>query len=166
MAILGIKVPDEIAEQLEPLEAPGEKVSQEEKHITLLYLGDDLPCEILAQIFVACARLTEKVKPFEVGLHEITTFPKNDHGFPVICPVIGQAIHNFYEELRHACDNEHVEYSQKFPTYKPHVTLSYSPDNLEGTDIDPIIWTVDNMVLWGGDHGDGRLATTFEFLGH
>ena len=165
MAILGIKVPEEIAEQLEPLEAPGERVPLEEKHITLLYLGDDLPCEVLGAIVVACARLTERVVPFELGVHEITTFPKNDHGWPVICPVIGQAIHSFHTKLMQACDNEHVEYSKKFPTYKPHVTLSYAPDDIEGVDIDPIIWTCGSMVLWGGDHGDQRLATTFEFMG-
>lgn len=165
MAILGIKVPEEIAKQLERIDAPGERVPRNEKHITLLYLGDDVPLEDIATVTIAAGHLTEDFKPFEVEIKEVTTFPEGDSGVPVICPVLGDELHRLHDELMASCDEEGVEYSKKFPTYKPHVTLSYSHEPVQGHEFRPLSWLCTEIVLWGGEQGDHRLSTTFELMG-
>jgi 2'-5' RNA ligase len=166
MAILGIKVPEDVAEELEEIAAPGEHVPPEEKHITLLYLGDNLPIETLGKIVMCCARVTECFKPFDVAVAEVTTFPPNEHGVPVICPVIGKELKHLHDVLVECCENEGIEYSHRYPDFKPHVTLSYAHDDVSTDTIYPVLWHVCDMVLWGGDETDHRLATSFEFLGH
>lgn len=165
MAILGIKVPDEIAKYLDRIEAPGEKVPRSDKHITLLYLGDDVSLEEIGHIVATTGRLTEEFPPFDVEISEVSTFPEGDQGFPVICPVVSDELQRLHDELAVSCDEDGIEYSKKFPTYKPHVSLSFSPTPFEGHEFRALTWTCADIVLWAGEESDHRIATTFELMG-
>lgn len=164
MAILALKVPYEVGRLLNTIEVPGEKVPLHEYHVTLLYLGKEVPLPTLGKIVVAVAQVAESFRPFTCSLDHITNFPEGDDGFPTICPVSSEGVHILNEELKEALDEHEVEYSKKFPEFNPHVTLSYAPDEMERKDFRHALdWTCYEMTLWGGDHGDERLATTYPF---
>jgi hypothetical protein len=118
---------------------------------------------------VAVYGVTSQTKPFMVGTNKITTFPPHpDHGtVPVICPIISPPLHDLQARLRVALDRAKVDYSKKFPEYKPHVTLSYLEDPAADAakeaaqDIPPIAWGVADIVLWGGEDSDQRFSANF-----
>jgi hypothetical protein len=62
-----------------------------------------------------------------------------------------------------AYDTAGIKYENKFPEYKPHVTLAWAEDNIEEHRIPTVEWGAHEMVLWGGDEGDRRVIVTFPF---
>jgi 2'-5' RNA ligase len=165
MAILTIKVPEDVSVKLSNIQVPGVKVPVSEKHITLLYLGDDVSIDVLGSVVIETARVTERIKPFKIHLKNMTSFPQGKDGYPVICPVVSKEIHGLHDALGDALDVHGIEYDKKWPEFKPHVTLSYAEDKPKDKKIDEITWTCNEVMLWGGDHGEHRLSTKFEFLG-
>jgi 2'-5' RNA ligase len=147
----------------------GEREPLGQQHITLLYLGDDVPIETLAKAIVAVYSVTSKTKPFTVQTNRVTAFPPHpEHGtVPIICPIVSETLHAFQAKLKAALDHAKVEYSKTFPIYKPHVTLSYVKDPLvfvehvADMDIPAIEWGVADIVLWGGDESDQRFSANF-----
>jgi len=169
MAVLGIHCPRDVARIFSQIECIGDKEPLWHQHITLLYLGDDVPIEQLAKAVVAIYGVTSKTKPFSVMADRVTSFPPHpEHGtVPIICPIVSPALHDLQARLRAAFDRMGIEYSRKFPEYKPHVTLSYTKDPLvfadhvADKDIPPIEWGVADIVLWGGEDGDQRFSANF-----
>lgn len=165
MAILAIKVPEDVSSVLSSIKVPGMKVPQDEKHITLLYLGDNLSIDTLGEIIIETARVTEHVSPFQVKLNGLTSFPKGNDGYPIICPIEIGELFMFHDRLVNVFDKRGIEYDKKFPDFKPHVTLSYSEERPKDRLFKEISWVCEDVMLWGGDEGEHRMATRFEFLG-
>jgi RNA 2',3'-cyclic 3'-phosphodiesterase len=163
MSFIGVRVPHEVARLLDQVKVPGECVPTHEKHITVLYLGKEVPLEQVGHAVVAAAEIASKVTPFRCTVESYTCFPKGDDGVPIISPVISPELHTLNETLKKAFDEANVTYSKKFPEYKPHVTLSYATEPVDTQPMGPLEWSVYEMVLWGGDAGDDRLAVTFPF---
>jgi 2'-5' RNA ligase len=166
MAIVCLKVPYNIAKTLSGIDVPGDHVPTEEKHITILNLGDDLSIQTIGKSVITCARVTEKMKPFQVQLNGYSTFPKGKLGIPIICHVQSEELHELHDQLSKAFDSSGIEYSKKFPEFKPHVTLSYCDEKIHDKKFkNSFTWTATDLVLWGGEHGDERIFTVFDFLG-
>ena len=163
MAFLGLKVPPETARLLSEIEVPGKKESRDRYHITVLYLGEDIDIKVLAQAMEVTLEVTSETKPFTVQCSRVSSFPGGDDGTPIICPVNSDPLHDFQAKIRAAYDAAGIDYSKKHPEYKPHVTLAYSPDDIEEKRITTVEWGAHELVLWGGDQGDGRLVITFPF---
>lgn len=163
MAFIGLKCPHEVGRLLHGIEVPGEKVPVDEYHVTLLYLGKDVPIETLGKAIVAAAEVAAAQKPFRCTLTHVTSFPKNDDGVPIICPVASPDLHELNDKLKKKFDGAGVSYSKKFPEYKPHLTLAYADSTPTEEEFGPLEWSAYEMVLWGGDAGDERLATNFPF---
>lgn len=163
MAFLGLRVPHEVARVLGQIEVPGTLVPGDHKHITILMFGKEVPIETISKAVVAVHEVSSKMVPFAVTLDHVACFPKNDDGVPIICPVTSPELLAFHGQLQKALDKAGVEYSKKFPEYKPHVTLSYAPEAVKEQKFGPIDWSVYEVVLWGGDSGDERLSVTFPF---
>lgn len=169
MAILGIHCPRDGARIFSQIEVMGDREPLGHQHITLLHLGDDVPIETLAKAVVAVYGVTSKTKPFTVQTSRVTSFPPHpDEGtVPIICPIVSDALHAMHGRLKASLDKAGVEYSKKFPEYKPHVTLSYVKDPLvfadhaADKDIPGIEWGVADIVLWGGNEGDQRFSANF-----
>lgn len=168
MSLLAIRLPNEIARLLSEVEVPGEKVSREEMHITMLYLGKETPIEQLVRGILATFEVTSKTRPFTVRTSRVTAFPPNpDDGTPIICPIESPELHALRKAIVASFQRNKVEFSNKYPQYKPHVTLAYSPDPLvhadHGADRDftPVEWGVGEIILWGGNSGDDGLTVTF-----
>jgi 2'-5' RNA ligase len=171
MAFLGIKVPNDIGRLLSEIEIPGEKVSRDTMHVTILYVGKETPIEQLVKVILAAYGVTSQTKPFTVETRRVSAFsPNPDDGVPIIALVESPALHNLKDALCAAFDASGVEYNKKYPVYRPHVTLGYTPDagvfaeQVAEKDIVPgVEWGVGEMVLWGGDSGDEKLTVTFPF---
>jgi 2'-5' RNA ligase len=170
MAFLGLQVPHQIARLLAQADYgdKGEPESTDTYHITGVYFGDELSIEEIAKIIVSAYKVTSRTKPFTVETSRVTTFPPHpEHGtVPIICRVDSEELHSLREALLQQFDEDGVGYDQKFPEFKPHVTLAYVKDEKDfklDMAIPTIEWGVGELVLWGGDSGDDKLVVTFPF---
>ncbi len=168
MAALMIPLPEETARVLSEIQVPGKKVDQGSSHITVLYLGKNVPVERIAVMIPVLFSITSETAPFAVSTSHVTTFPSNpDDGTPIIARIESEPLHALRKKLCAALDKAGVEYDKKYPEYKPHTTLAYDPDpDTHGSadlDIPEITWGAHEIVLWGSDQGTGRLVVKFPF---
>ena len=165
MAFIGCKVPHETARLLSELDVPGERESSGHFHITMLYLGDEVPIERLAKAIVATYSVTSQTRPFTVQTSRVTSFPtSNSHGYPIICRIDSDALHDLRRKIVAEFDAAGIEYDKKFPEYKPHLTLGYAENEpVEERRIPTVEWGAHELVMWGGDEADRRLVTHFPF---
>lgn len=173
MAFLGLKVPYETARLLGQVKVEGEKEDLSSMHITILYLGKELPIEAVTRAIEVAYEVTSNTKPFTVKTQLVTSFSVNkDSGIPIIARVESAPLLALRNALTAAFDAEGVNYDKKYPEYKPHVTLAYKKptgDSETGVEypadqnIPQLEWGVGEMVLWGGDAGDEKLSVTFPF---
>lgn len=162
MAALMFTVPDETARILQELEVP-EGTPEAHSHVTVVHLGDDVPIETIGELLPVLHRITAKTVPFSVSTSRITTFPAGEDGVPVIAAVDSPELHAFRTELCGAMDKAGIEYSRKFPTFRPHVTVTYAEDldtEFELT-FPAISWPCHDLLLWGSNRGTGRLVVKF-----
>jgi len=166
MAFLGLKVPHEAARLLGEIDVPGAKEATGSFHVTLLYIGNDVPIAALAEALKATFSVTSTTRPFTVQTNRVTCFPKNDNDkgkSPIICRIDSDPLHDLQAKIRTAYDDAGIEYSKKFPEYKPHMTLAYADEEIEERRIPTVSWGAHEIVLWGGDEGDNRLVMHFPF---
>lgn len=161
MALIGIKVPVETGKLLEGIEVPGNLESRAHYHITVCYLGKDVPIEKIAKAVAVTYEVTKATPPFAVRTSRVTCFPKNDDGVPIICAVESPALHAFRDRLKAAYEASGVTFSNKYPEYKPHVTLSYADEEIEDMHIAPVEWGAHELFLWASDDGDSGVVVTF-----
>jgi 2'-5' RNA ligase len=164
MALLSIQVPTEVSRALGRISVPGTPESRETYHVTLLYLGKDVAINDVSKALVVAYRVAEITKPVQLTIEEVSSFPGGDDGYPIICPVKSPELHQLWEALCSAFDEAGVEYSKKFPIYKPHVTLAYNTDKLkDNLSVGPIDWVAYEMTLWSGNSGDDAVTITIPF---
>ena len=162
MAALMLQVPQETARVLHELPVPGKKELQD-PHVTVMYLGKDLPIERIGEMLPVIFDVTSKTLPFSVSTSHVSTFPAGNDGVPVIAQVDSPALHSFRKKLTQAFKAADIPYDNKFPEYKPHTTLAYDPDPDSEVDLDipEVSWGAHELVLWGADRGTGRLVVKF-----
>jgi 2'-5' RNA ligase len=165
MSFLGLKVPHETARLLGGLEVPGKREAVSSLHVTMFYFGEGLDIERLTSIVKVTFGVVEEAKPFTVRTSRITSFPAGGDGQPIICRIESDALHDLRDKIRAAYEEAGVEFSDRHPEYKPHVTLSYSDEgDFEERRISTVEWGAHELVLWGGDSGDDKLVVHFPFV--
>lgn len=168
MALVTLKVPHEAAVLLEGIEVPGERLSASDMHVTLLYMGKDVPLVEVARAMMACHEVATRFSPFLLLLSRIETFPEGEDGTPVILPVTSPVVMSLQAGIKESFQRYGIEFSDKFPSFKPHVTLSYLPSGeqepvppgLPG----PLSWVAHEMVIWGGDAGESDVSIRIPFV--
>jgi 2'-5' RNA ligase len=165
MAFLGIRVPIETARLLKEIDVPGENTANSEMHITLLCFEDNWPISELAKSLEAAYDIVSKIKPFRVTMNKVTCFPKRGDKCAIIAPVKSAELHELRDKLAKSFDKEKIEFSKLFKDFKPHVTLSFNDEEIKERKIDEVEFVVQEVVLWGGDHGDDRIFITFPLKG-
>lgn len=170
MAFLGIRVPAEVGRLITGLEVPGEKESPSEYHITILCFDDNWPVSAISKALETTYDVVSKFKPFKVCAKNISHFPKReDNPIPIIAPIKSedlQDLQDLHKKLAKAFDADKIDFKKSFKDFKPHITLAYSKDEHDDFKIDPAIeFIVNEIVLWGGDHGDDRIFITFPLKG-
>jgi len=169
MAFIGLKVPDDASRLLAGVEVPGERHSASDMHVTILFLGQDLPITEVAKAMCAAFQVTSRTRPFVCGVKDVSSFPRGADGLPVICPVVSPGLMVLNAALRAEFDRLGLGYSKKYPEYKPHVTLSYDrvpggPDSYSAPLPGPLTWTASDMVIWGGNEADEILSVNLPFV--
>lgn len=163
MAMIAIRVPEETAKMLEQMAAsiPGDNQSTSDMHITLVSLGDGIPVETLAKAMEACHSVTSKTSPFSLEVREISSFDPGNNGTPIILPVESKELIELQSKILEALNEFGVEYSKKWPEFKPHVTLSYVEGMKGEVSLPhPIRWGAFEVEIFGADHGSGGMSIT------
>jgi 2'-5' RNA ligase len=167
MAFMGIRVPHETGRLLAGIEVPGKKVAVSELHITLLYFGENWPVSEISKALEATYQVVSRIKPFMVKAQRMMSFPGHDNsGSACIIRAESDELHTMRKKLAKEFDKQEIQFDKTYKTYKPHITLSYADKEIEETELEsPIEFPVQEVVLWGGDHGDDRIFVTFPLQG-
>lgn len=165
MAFLGIRIPHETGRLLAGIDVPGEKEGASEYHITLLCFDENWPISEIAHALEATYDVVSKVKPFIAMTEEVTCFPKHGDTAAIVAKVKSAELHELRDKLAKEFEKCKIEFSKTFKDYKPHITLAYNEDEIDEFKIDPVEFSIQELVLWGGDHGDDRIFITFPLKG-
>lgn len=164
MAFIGLRVPAATARLFGEIDVPGDKEDSASLHVTIIYLGEDVDISALTEAIQATYAVTSKTKPFTVRTSRVFSFPENPDyksGHPVISYVESDDLHALRDNLVAGLDGAGIEFNKKYPSYRPHVTVAYSPEAVEEFRIPTIEWGAHEIVMWGGDEGDRKLTVTF-----
>ena len=167
MSFIGLAVPHEISRLLASVDVPGETKHASSYHVTLFYLGDNVPVERLSDVLAPVYEVTSRTPPFTVETSEITSFPpKPDGTVPIVARIVSNDLVRLRAELKAAFDAAGIEYSKTFPDYRPHVSLAMLEGGERPADIPirKVEWGVGEIVLWGGDYEDDKLIVTFPLV--
>jgi len=164
MAALMLQVPEETARVLRELPVPGEP-EKGDPHITVIYLGKDVPIDLISSMIPVIYKISSATLPFSVTTNHVSYFPAGEDGVPIIAEVNSPELHRFRENLCKALDEAGLPYDKKFPEYKPHTTLAYdsNPETTVDLNIPEISWGAHELVLWGSNRDAGRLVVKFPF---
>lgn len=166
MAFIGLRVPLEAARLLSSVDVPGERQPPSDMHVTCVYLGKGVPMAQVAKAMVVLARVAAGFRPITFDLARVSNFPRNpDDGWPVICPVSSLELQRLHAEVKAALLQYGIPFSNKYPDYKPHVTLSYVRDGAPDFSVDeelpdPVPVAVHELTIWGGDRGPDQVMVT------
>jgi 2'-5' RNA ligase len=166
MAFLGIRIPLECGRLLSGIDVPGEKEGPSEYHITLLCFEENWPIAEISKALEATYDVIHKIKPFTIKTKKVSCFPKReDKPVPIIAKIESDDLHDVRKKLAKEFDKCKIEYSKTFKDFNPHITLAYADKEIKDIKIDTVEFVVQEIVLWGGDHGDDRIFITFPLKG-
>lgn len=162
MAFLGIKIPVETARLLADVDLPGKKVGVHEMHITILLFEDNWPISEISKALETAYDVVSKIKPFRVKTKKISCFPaKEGRPYPIIALMESDELQDLAKKLKRHFNKDDIDFDKTFKDYKPHITLAYHEKEIKDCKIEPVEFTVHEIVLFGGDHGDSRIFITF-----
>lgn len=147
MALVAFTIPPNVGRRLMPKpEVPGDLEELEQYHITLAYIDEASSPTNMAALLEAVAELTERSAPISAVVEEISNFNKGEDGYPIVCHVESKALHQFQKDLLKVLDKAGIEYSKKWPEYRPHITLSYAQEPYQAK-IDEVALSLDSVVI-------------------
>lgn len=162
--LLCIKIPKDIAKMLHEVDAPGEKEDLSDAHITLTHTKEsDASTEVLGDMIEVLVPLLQGVRPFAAHTSRVSVFDATSHSddkIPLVCRVESPELHSMRQKVAEAFDKAGIVFSKDFPDYKPHITLSYAPNEesvkKEWSDktIPMVSFGVNALTLfygWGGE---------------
>lgn len=168
MAFIGLTVPSGTARLIETLDVPGERKAASQMHVTILYLGKDLPFDIISKAMIATINVCQKTNPFICGVKDVSSFPRNpDDGVPIILPVLSSGLHRLRNSLIEEFTTLGVPFSNKYPDFKPHVSVAFVKDDGFGSYSSPmdgpLTWTASEIIIWGGNKNDELVSINCPF---
>jgi 2'-5' RNA ligase len=142
-------LPPEIANQF-PVDGK-ESEDTSPSHITLVYLGD-LPQQFEEAVREIVNDVCVETKPFTVKLSKPKTFVNDKNQTIIHSPVVSGRLQKFHNNLKDRLLKNSIPVSNKFPEYKPHVTIEYvgEEEDSQYGDVKPEgDWIVDSVWIWG-----------------
>jgi 2'-5' RNA ligase len=170
MAFIGLRVPADAARILESHEVPGERLSASDMHVTILYLGKNVPVIDLAKAMVAAYGVATRTSPLSLVVDRVTNFPVGNDGWPLICRIESPELQSLNADLKAEFTRLGLPFNNKWPIYAPHITMSYLKDQQPADLIfdsplpGPLPFVVHELTIWGGDDGDGRVHINIPFV--
>lgn len=157
MAFIGLDVPADAALLLEGLSGvPGDRESASDMHVTIVHLGKAVAPVQVAKAMLVAHSVAASFGPLNLSLDRVTNFPSGNDGFPIICPIESPELQALNAALKSELSRFGIPFSDKWPEFRPHVTLGYLRDADPGFSIDsplssPLPFSVSQLCLWGGD---------------
>lgn len=170
MAFIGLRVPADAARVLESHEVPGERLSASDMHVTILYVGKNVSIVDLAKAMVAAYGVAGRTRPLSLVIDRATNFPVGPDGWPIICRLDSPELQRLNADLKAEFSRLGLPFNNKWPDYKPHVTLSYIKEpQPEGFVFDsplpgPLPFAVHELTIWGGKEGEGQIHVDIPFV--
>lgn len=131
-------------------------------HITLTYLPDQGRADVGDKLLTAVKQAVNKSSPLVLSHENLFSFENHGKGFPAIVavgavsPAEPTALHDLKALIDHELKELGVEYSQKWPVFRPHITLGY-------TDVPTLpckcahVWVPAAVEIWYGmDASEGK----------
>lgn len=161
MAMLGIKVPEEIGQKISKLSVPGERLETDEYHITMFYFEQELKLPEILKIIQLVYGTLKNTPSFGLRSRLISSFPEGPDGVPVLLKIDSEPLMELRKSLGKKFDKNDIKYSKVHPEFKPHVTLSYSKKEFEDKKLsEPIKWKASELYLWAGENMDSGIIVT------
>jgi len=156
MALLGLKVPGNVSDMLNGIEVDGHRDKSD--HLTMFYFEQELTVKDISKICKLLSPIIEKLKPFELMVSKVSTFPKGPDGVPVKADIKSKALEQLRKDIAKAFDDNKVKFSKTHPDFNPHVTLAYADDEIGDIKLPyPIKWVAHKLILWGGSGSKGGI---------
>lgn len=126
----------------------GRRVAGERLHITLHWLGDhaEFPAALARHACLAGTRMVSE--PFDVVLDRIGSIGDAYNSGPLVLSGGGAlaALRGFQRELGEALRAVGIEAFER-RSFKPHMTLLYTPTYVAREPVAPVAWTVSELLL-------------------
>ena len=156
MAFIGFDVPADASLLLEGLDVPGDRESASDMHVTIVHLGKDVPILGVAKAMMVAHSAARATRPMTFSLGRVSSFPAGNDGVPIICPIESPELQALHSLLKSELSRLGVPFSDKFPEYRPHVTLGYLKGAPDGFSLDvelpsPVLFSVSELCIWGGN---------------
>ncbi|MET7335944.1 2'-5' RNA ligase family protein [Nonomuraea sp. NPDC005650] len=119
-AMIALAVPADAAAEL----AIPDGLAPDDLHVTLVYMGKNIPSETWEQAIEVARQVAAKQGPLAGQLGGIGAFPAAEDGVPVFVPVDVPGLEVLRQRLAEALDAAGIEYAANHG-YTPHVTLRY-----------------------------------------
>jgi 2'-5' RNA ligase len=161
MAMIAIPIHKEISRLFQAIDVDANRDLSD--HITMIYLDDNLGINKVIKIIPAIFDITSNTKPFEVSTSKITCFPEGKHGFPIIAMIESKELNKLRSDITKAFNEKKISFNEKFPDYKPHITLGYAKEKVKDIKFDKLKITISEISLYGGDTTDDKLFVNFPF---
>ena len=162
MSMIAIPISQDVSRLFREIEVDGARDPSD--HITMFYLGDDVKLDTIVDIIPILYECSSEMSPFEATCSRITTFPKGNNGYPVIAEIKSDKLVDLRNKIKKMFDKNKIEYDDKFPDYKPHITLAYSKKKPKNIKIpSKFKWSINQMALYGGNEADSRIFVNFPF---
>ncbi len=160
--MIGLQVPEEAVRNLLKLSVPGKKVSEDSYHITMFYFEKDLNIDNILKVTKCLYESVRSLDSFSIKGAKVINFPKGEDGYPIVVKVESEDLLELRKKIAKKLGGLDIKYSKKFPEYKPHITLSYSPKEAEEKSVS-IKWKASEITLWGGNHHEEQLMVDVPF---
>lgn len=151
MSMIALKIPSNISDKLSKIKVDGKKELPQEYHITMFYFDGKLKIDDICKITKIMNSVLGRYSPPKISFKEISHFQKGDNGFPVIISILSDELIEIRKSLVKVFDKEKINYSKKWPEFKPHITLAYSKKEPTDQSIDKYSWNATELVLYAGD---------------
>ena len=133
MTFLHLPIPSNISEILQSIPLSGKIVRADPSdHCTLMYFEDDMDLDYALKIIPIVANITSKTKPFIINFSKFSSFPSGKYGTPIVCILKSPELIKLRTEIKNAFEDNDIDFSNKFPSFKPHITLGYYEEEHSG----------------------------------
>src|SRR5258706_12641281 len=148
MAFVGINISPEIGKLFSKIDVPGDKTNTNEFHITLLYFDGKFSLSEVRKSLKIIYDIASKTQPFVITSCNVSHFPGHkEEKCAIIAKIESSELHQVHDQLAKEFKQAKIDFSKKFKKYNPHITLSYSKEEVEDFNIVPISFTVSEITL-------------------
>lgn len=123
-------------------------------HITVVYIGHIMK-ELEGKLYKVVQSVCQRTNPFPVTYGKVDKF-ENAKGQKIYhTPVKSSKLLKFNEELKKELLKNQLPVDNKFPNYKPHITIEYVEPGQQPKFIEQNFnggFTVDSVWIWGASN--------------